>query len=108
MEELLTMLGQLTENQEVFKVLIKTQVEKYKPLVYAVGGELLEIYKDYADNKELFATMAKVKKNQFDAYVEIWFTPEQAMTFLLNDMTNIKNNVSKVVSSVGKGKSKKE
>jgi len=42
----------LGENQEVFKVLIKTQVEKYKPLVYTVGEELLGIYKDYADNKD--------------------------------------------------------
>jgi len=107
MEELLTMLGQLGENQEVFKVLIKTQVEKYKPLVYAVGGELLEIYKDYADNTELFAIMAKVKKNQFDAYVEVGFTPEQAMTFLLNDMTNMKNNVSKFASGVAKAKKEK-
>ena len=107
MEELLTMLGQLGENQEVFKVLIKTQVEKYKPLVYAVGGELLEIYKDYADNTELFAIMAKVKKNQFDAYVEVGFTPEQAMTFLLNDMTNMKNNVSKCASGVAKAKKEK-
>jgi len=108
MDELLAMLGQLGENQEVFKVLIKTQVEKYKPLVYAVGEELLGIYKDYADNKEIFVTIAKVKKNQFDAYVEIGFTPEQAMAFLLNDMTNMKNNVNKVVSNLGKVKSKKE
>ena len=107
MEELLAMLEQLGENQEVFKVLIKTQVEKFKPLVYAVGGELLEIYKDYADNKEIFVTIAKVKKNQFDAYIEVGFTPEQAMTFLLNDMTNMKNNVSKFASGVAKAKKEK-
>ena len=28
------------------------------------------------------------------------FTPEQAMAFLLNDMTNMKNNVSKAVSNL--------
>jgi len=51
--------------------------------------------------------MAKVKKNQFDAYVEVGFTPEQAMTFLLNDMTNMKNNASKFASGVGKAKKDK-
>ena len=47
MNELLT---SLLENPEALKVLIKEQVGQYKPLVYMIGTELLEVYKDFANN----------------------------------------------------------
>jgi len=104
MNELLT---SLLENPEVLKEMIKEQVGQYKPLVYMVGTELLEVYKDYANNIEFFITKAKVRKNQFDAYVEVGFTKEQAMMFLLTDIENMKKSISNVTNSVG-SKSKKD
>ena len=105
MDELLKLLG---EDQEVVRELIKSQVNEYKPLVYMIGEELLEIYKDYANNKELFLTTATVKKNQFDAYVELGFTDDQAITLLLNDMTNMKKSISNFASSIGKSNASKK
>jgi len=104
MNELLT---SLLENPEVLKEMIKEQAGQYKPLVYMVGSELLDVYKDYANNIEFFITKAKVRKNQYDAYVEVGFTKEQAMMFLLNDIENMKKSISNVTNSVG-SRSKKE
>jgi len=87
--------------------MIKEQVGQYKPLVYMIGQELLDVYKDYANNIEFFITKAKVRKNQFDAYVEVGFTKEQAMVFLLTDIDNMKKSISNVTNSVG-NKSKKD
>ena len=101
------LLNSLLENPEALKVLIKEQVGQYKPLLYVIGQELLEVYKDYANNTEFFITKAKVRKNQFDAYVEVGFTKEQAMMFLLNDIENMKKSISNVTNGVG-SKSKKD
>ena len=95
------LLNNLLENPEVLKEMIKEQVCQYKPLVYMIGTELLEVYKDFANNTEYFTAKAKVRKNQFDAYVEIGFTKNQAMVFLLADIDNMKNSINNVTSSVG-------
>jgi len=95
------LLNNLMENPDELKEMIKEQVGQFKPLVYMVGQELLDVYKDYANNTEFFITKAKVRKNQFDAYVEVGFSPEQAMMFLLNDIENMKKSIKNVTSSVG-------
>ena len=104
MNELLT---SLLENPDELKGMIKEQVGQYKPLVYMIGQELLEVYKDFANNTEYFNAKAKVRKNQYDAYVEVGFTKEQAMVFLLADIDNMKKSISNITNSVG-SKSKKE
>jgi len=101
------LLYNLLENPDELKGMIKEQVDQFKPLVYMVGQELLEVYKDFSNNTEYFTAKAKVRKNQFDAYVEIGFTKEQAMVFLLTDIDNMKKSISNVTNSVG-SKSKKE
>ena len=101
------LLYNLLENPDELKGMIKEQVSQYKPLVYMIGQELLEVYKDFSNNTEYFTAKAKVRKNQFDAYVEIGFTKEQAMVFLLTDIDNMKKSISNVTNSVG-SKSKKE
>jgi len=101
------LLNSLLENPEELKEMIKEQVGQFKPLVYMVGSELLDVYKDYANNIEFFITKAKVRKNQFDAYIEVGFTKEQAMMFLLNDIENMKKSINNITNGVG-SKSKKE
>jgi len=49
---------------------------------------------------EYFTAKAKVRKNQYDAYVEVGFTKEQAMVFLLADIDNMKKSISNVTNSV--------
>jgi len=102
------LLNNLLENPDELKEMIKEQVGQYKPLIYMVGSELLDVYKDFANNTEYFTTKAKVRKNQFDAYIEVGFTKEQAMMFLLADIDNMKKSISNVTNSVGsKGKKDK-
>jgi len=72
-----------------------------------IGTELLEVYKDFANNAEYFITKAKVRKNQYDAYVDVGFTKEQAMVFLLTDIDNMKKSIGNVTNNVG-SKSKKD
>jgi len=48
------LLNNLLENPEELKEMIKEQVGQYKPLVYMIGTELLEVYKDFANKKLLW------------------------------------------------------
>lgn len=64
---------------------IKSTIEKYKPSVYEILGELFSLYKDYVNNDEVFATEALCKKKLFDAYVGVGFTEDQAMSLMINE-----------------------
>ena len=94
----------LLENPEEAKQLIEGMVEKYKPLLYSVCNELFGIYKDFSNNLEYPATIAKVRRNQFNAYVEVGFTEEQAMVLMINDIKMIVDQFKNSANSVSKNK----
>lgn len=75
-------------NPELIPVIVKTAVEKYKPIVYACLGELVGIYKDYVNNTEYFALCAQEKKNIYDAYIKVGFSDEQAFAFMMKGYDN--------------------
>ena len=75
-------------NPELIPVIVKTAVEKYKPIVYACLRELAGIYKDYVNNTEYFDLCAQEKKNIYDAYIKVGFTDEQAFAFMMNSREN--------------------
>ena len=91
------------ESPEAGFVLLKSMIEKYKPMAYEVAGIVMDVYKDFANNTEYPATVAKVKKNMYDAYVAAGFNEEQALALMINDniqlMNNIKKQGSKIISS---------
>ena len=91
------------ENPETVPVLIPSLVEQYKPTIYAICNEVHNMMKDYANNTEYFETNAKIKKQQFGAYVKAGFSEDQAIAFMINDnlklMENIKNQSSKINTS---------
>lgn len=91
------------ESPETIPVLIPSLVEQYKPTIYSVCNEFHKMMKDYADNTEYFETCAKIKKQQFDAYVNAGFSEDQAIAFIINDnlklMESIKNQSSKINTS---------
>ncbi len=93
----------MLENPETIPVLIPELVRKYKPTIYSVCNEFHNMLKDYANNTEWFETFAKIKKQQFDAYVNVGFTEEQAIAFIINDnlqlIQNMKNNINKSTKS---------
>lgn len=86
-------------NPKMATPMVSELVDRYKPLLYGVCEELFNIYKDYSNNTEIFATVANTKKNQYDAYVNVGFTPEQAMSLVLNDAKRLKERLSKVGSN---------
>ena len=104
MNELLELL--LTDPDQI-EVVVKQSIEKYKPLIYSLCGELLDIGKDYANNKEITKVNATLKKNQYDAYLEVGFTEDQAIAFIINDNLKLMENIKKASSSIGKLTSKK-
>jgi hypothetical protein len=103
MEIILKLLG---ENPKMLVPIVKEYIEAYKPVVYGLAQELVEVYKDYSNNTEYPATVAKVKKNMYDAYINVGFTEDQALALMINDniqlMKNIKQSASSIKSANGK------
>jgi hypothetical protein len=89
----------LSEDPEVLASVIKELIAKYKPTVYSLAQEVVEVYKDYSNNTEYPATVAKVKKNIYDAYVNVGFTEDQAMALMINDNIQLMKYAQKVTDS---------
>ena len=90
----------LLKNPDLLTDIVKDYIEKYKPVVYSLAQELVEVYKDYANNTEYPATVAKAKKNMYDAYVNAGFTEDQALALMINDNIQLMKNVQKMSGSV--------
>ena len=88
------------ENPEAGFALLKGMIEKYKPMAYEAAGVVMDIYKDFANNKEYPATVAKVKKNMYDAYLAAGFNEDQALALMINDNIQLMNNIKKQSSKV--------
>jgi len=95
-----TILSLLMENPEVLTPTIKELIAKYKPMVYELAQEVVEVYKDYSNNTEHPAVVAKVKKNMYDAYVNAGFTEDQALALMINDNIQLMKNIQKATGSV--------
>ena len=78
---------------------IKKYIEIYKPYVYGLAQEIVDIMKDYSNNTEYPAIVAKSKKNMYDAYIEVGFTEDQALALMINDNIQLMENIKKNASS---------
>jgi hypothetical protein len=105
MEELL---AKLLENPDVLLEAAKMYVEKYKPVVYGVAQEFVNVYKDYSENKEYFAVVAKAKKNLYDAYMEAGFNEDQSLALMINDNLKLMDNVKRIGNKRGSVKKEKK
>ena len=85
---------------------IKGYINKYKPMVYDLAQEVVEIYKDYSNNTEYPTVVAKTKKNMYDAYVSVGFTEDQALALMINDNIQLMKNIKQISNSVNKNKTK--
>lgn len=92
------------ENPEVGLAVVKTLVDKYKPAVYDVASMILDVYKDFSNNTEYPETVAKVKKNMYDAYLAVGFNEDQALALMINDNIQLMNNVKKLSSKSASSK----
>ena len=62
----------------------------------------MDIYKDFANNTEYPATVAKVKKNMYDAYTAAGFTEDQALALMINDNIQLMDQIKKASSKVNR------
>ncbi len=92
----------LMSNPEAIVVVVKEYINKYKPMVYDLAHEVVEVYKDYSNNTEYPAVVAKTKKNMYDAYVSAGFTEDQALALMINDNIQLMKNVKQISSSSSK------
>ena len=88
------------ESPEAGFALLKGMIEKYKPMAYEVAGIVMDVYKDFSNNTEYPATVAKVKKNMYDAYLAAGFNEDQALALMINDNIQLMNNIKKQSSKV--------
>lgn len=103
MEEILKL---VLSNPTAATGVIKKYVDIYKPHIYELLKEIVEIMKDYSNNTEYHAIVAKSKKNRYDAYVNVGFTEDQALALMINDNIQLMERVKKSVSSSQKNSAK--
>lgn len=84
------------EDPETGFTLLKLLIEKYKPMAYEIENIFVNIYKDFANNTEYPAVVAKAKKNMYDAYVNAGFTEDQALALMIDDNIRLMDNIKKV------------
>lgn len=96
----------LMSKPEMFVPVIKEYINKYKPMVYDLAQEVVEVYKDYSNNTEYPTIVAKTKKNMYDAYVSVGFTEDQALALMINDNIQLMKNIKQISNSVNKSKTK--
>lgn len=82
--------------------IVKEYISKYKPVVYDLLQEVVEIYKDYSNNTEYPEIVAKTKKNMYDAYVSVGFTTDQALALMINDNIQLMKNIKQISTSTNK------
>ena len=92
----------LMSKPEMLAPIIKEYINKYKPMVYDLAQEAVEIYKDYSNNTEYPTVVAKTKKNMYDAYVSVGFTEDQALALMINDNIQLMKNIKQISSSTNK------
>ena len=92
----------LMSKPEILVPVIKEYINKYKPMVYDLAQEAVEIYNDYSNNTEYPTVVAKTKKNMYDAYVSVGFTEDQALALMINDNIQLMKNIKQISSSTNK------
>ena len=98
MEKILELLAR---NPEMIMPVVKEYIAKYKPLVYSLAQEFVEVYKGFSENKEYPEIVAKTKKNMYDAYINAGFTEDQALAFMINDNIQLMKNIKQISSRGG-------
>lgn len=86
----------MMSNSEMLLPTIKEYINKYKPVVYDLAQEFVNICKDYSNNTEFSAIIAKTKKNMYDAYIAVGFSEDQALALMINDNIQLVKNIKQM------------
>lgn len=92
------------ESPEAGFALLNTMLKQYKPMAYETADIIMDIYKDFANNTEYPETVAKVKKNMYDAYIAAGFNEDQALALMINDNIQLMNSIKKQSSKSNSSK----
>lgn len=84
-----TILDLLLKDPDASKVIVSSAIERYKPLLYSICGELFGIYKDLVNNDEYYNTMALYDKKKLDALVNVGFSRDEAMDIIIVEKRNL-------------------
>ena len=106
-ELIMELLKQITKSPEDLVETIHSVVEKYKPVAYSICKEVVDMYDDYANNKEYPVMVATARKNQFDAYINAGFSEDQAIAFIINDNIQLMKYAQKATNNSSKISTKK-
>ena len=74
--------------------------EQYKPVLYAVFGELFKMFKDLVNNDDYFETNAKYSWKIMQSYMSAGFTREEAFAVLMNSREKLLESFKKSGASV--------
>lgn len=88
----------LTNPDEAVNMVIEMS-KTYKPMLYKVLNEFLDMYKDYVNNTLIQTYTAKDRMNYYKALIDAGFSEDQAFTILVNEKSksnNYSNGVSKL------------
>jgi|GEM_PF-1292706 len=96
----------LMSNPDLITPVVKEYIEKYKPMVYSIAQEVVEVYKDYSNNTDYPAVLAKTKKNMYDAYVGVGFTEDQALALMINDNIQLMKSIKQISTNSSKATKK--
>lgn len=83
--------------EDILKALLTTPegivavISQYKPLLYAICGELFSIYKDLVNNDEWYTVNAVNDRKRFESLVNTGFTENQAIQIMIAKSQNFKN-----------------
>ena len=87
MNELLEL---ILSNPDLANTTVNTLFEKYKPLIYSVARQLLEVYEDFVNNDEFYSVAALANWKRFNSLTRVGFTEDQAMSIMMDDMKKLR------------------
>lgn len=97
------LLEMMLENPDTIPALVPALVEKYKPALYSICNEFVKIMKDYSES-EYFEIKAKIARKQFRAYMDVGFSEDQAIAFMINDNIKLMNNIKNTTKNINSKK----
>lgn len=92
----------LTNNPDTIAEIVKTYIEKYKPMVYSILHDCFDIWKDYVNNDEVYAVDAKHYRKLLEAFMNEGFTREEAMLLIIKKQLDAEKAANKISTNTSK------
>lgn len=94
-----TILDLLSKDPDASNVIVSSAIERYKPLLYSICGELFGIYKDLVNNDDYYNTMALYDKKMLDALMNVGFSRDEAMDIIIVEKRSLQSQAKRLSAS---------